>query len=193
MLIKSCIHPNITTSIIASITRSICFYHFGNSSTITRKSLEKENKFNIQNLLKDTNPDGEEFCKLLNEIIEDNLELINLLIQLGMENNERSIYSIAILSSISPIKLIQQLDSLKTINTNISINEDIDTLCKPLNGVGGIEGGLKSIDKLTQMNKNDEKVVQSILKFLQTDIESKYTSEKWRERAAISLRQFPSR
>ena len=184
-LIESCTHSHITTSIITSLVRSITLYDIVKSSTINRKPLEG---VNIQSLLEDTT--GEEFCILLDQMIEQDEKLINFLVQHGMTKGTQSIYSIALLSSIPPTILIQQLGSIKESSSNSLRIEDVIQSANQIisDRSKGMEDGLDVINKLKQLDKTDERVIEVLVKFAQH-----YASEDWRENAVIALSQFSSK
>jgi hypothetical protein len=184
-LIESCNHSHITTSIITSLVRSITLYDVVKSSPINRKPLES---INIQSLLEDD--DGERFCELLDQMIEQDESLIEFLIQHGMTKNNQSIYSIALLSSIPPTNLIQLLNSIKGSFTNsLNIEDVIKSSNQALNNPFTMYyEGLTAINNLKQLDKTDERVIQILVKFAQYD-----GYDEWRENAVISLSQFPSK
>ena len=168
-----------------SLIRSITLYDVVKSSTINRQPL---NKVDIQSLLEDNY--GLEFVPLLNQRVEEDISLISFLAQHGMTKNRNSIYSIAVLSSIPPSILLQQLDSIKSTITN-SLN--IDDVIQSANQIldrpqGKYEEGLASINKLKQLDKEDKRVVEVLVKFAQH-----YGYDEWRENAVYALGEFPSK
>ena len=184
-LIESCTHPHITTSIITSLVRSITLYDVVKSSTINRKPLK--GKVNIQSLIEDD--DGEEFCKLLDLRIEQNESLMKFLVEHGMTKDSQSIYSIALLSSIPPSTLIQQLNSIKgSFIHSLNIENEIQSANQIINHPKTVDSGLRAINNLKQLDKTDERVIQVLVKFAQH-----YGSEQWRENGVIVLSQFPSK
>ena len=184
-LIGSCSHPNITTSIVTSLVRSITLYDIVKPSTINRQPL---NKIDFQSLLQDTY--GCEFVPLLNEMVEQDKSLISFLAQHGMTKDKHSFYSIAVLSSIPPSILLQQLDSITTTITNsLNIEEVIQSANQALSyPQGKYDEGLAAINKLKQLDKGDERVVEVLVKFAQH-----YSYPEWRENAVIALGQFSSK
>ena len=141
----------------------------------------------IQSLVDDAN--GERFCKLLDQMIEQDETLIKFLIQHGMTKNNQSIYSIALLSSIPPSTLIQQLNSIKgSFIHSLNIENEIQSANQIINHPKTLEPGLTAINNMKQLDKTDERVIQVLVKFAQH-----YASEQWRENAVIALSQFPSK
>ena len=184
-LIESCNHSHITTSIITSLVRSITLYDVVKSSPINRKPLEG---VDIQYLLADRN--GERFCELLDQMIEQDESLIEFLIEHGMTKNDQSIHSIALLSSIPPTNIIRILNSIKGSFTN---SLDIEDVIKSSNQILDnpstmYNEGLTAINNLKQLDKTDERVIQILVKFAQY-----YRFGGLRENAVISLSQFPSK
>ena len=184
-LIRSCTHPNITTSITTSLIRSITLYDVVKSSTINRQPLKK---VIIQSLLQDNH--GFKSVPLLNQMVEEDISLVSFLAQHGMTKDRNSIYSIAVLSSIPPSILLQQLDSIKSTFTNSLI---IDHVIQSSNQImnfpqGKYEEGLASINKLKQLDKEDKRVVDVLVKFAQY-----FGFDEWRENAVIALGEFPSK
>jgi hypothetical protein len=184
-LIGSCTHPNITTSMITSLVRSITLYDVVKFSTIDRQPLES---VKVQDLLGDIT--GERYCKLLNQRIEEDPSLINFLTQHGMTKDGRSIYCLALLASIPPSVLIQQL-SLTTVTTgSLNIEDEIRSAYQILDHPEGKYGkGMTAIDKLKQLDKSDERVAEVLIRFISSETGD---FEGWRESAAIALRCFPS-
>ena len=184
-LIESCTHPHITTSIITSLVRSITLYDVVKPSTINRKPLE--GNVNIQYLIEDRT--GERFCELLDQRIEQNESLMKFLVQHGMTKDNQSIYSIALLSSIPPSTLIQQLNSIKgSFIHSLNIENEIQSANQIINHSKTKDPGIRAINNMKQLDKTDERVIQVLVKFAQY-----YASEQWRENAVIALSQFPSK
>ena len=184
-LIKSCNHPNITTSITVSLIQSITLYDIVKSSTIIRTELEED--IIIQDLIKDET--GDNFFSLFNQRIEEDSKLINFLVQHGMTNNNQSIYSIALLSSIPPEILIQQIDSIKGIFTNeLNIEDVIKSANQIIDHPTTVIDGLDAINNLKQLDKSDDRVVDTLVKFAQH-----YAFDDWRLNAVVALSQFPSK
>ncbi len=186
-LIESCTHPNITTSMTTSLVRSITLYDVVKSSTINRQPLEQ---IDIQSLLEDTN--GSKFHSLLNQKVEENGALVAFMAQHGMTKDSHSIYSIAVLSSIPPSILLQQLDSIKaTITNSLNIEDVIQSANQILEQPQGkYDEGLATINKLKQLDKGNERVVEVLVKFVQ-QLNGGYSD--WQENAVIALSQFPSK
>ena len=184
-LIGSCTHPNITTSITTSLIRSITLYDVVKSSTINRQPL---NKVAIQSLLQDNY--GFEFVPLLNQMVEKDISLVSFLTQHGMTKDRNSIYSIAVLSSIPPSILLQQLDSIKSTITNSLNNDDVIQSANQIleHPQGKFSQGLATINKLKQLDKEDKRVVEVLVKFAQH-----YIFDAWRENAVYALGEFPSK
>ena len=184
-LIKLCNHPNITTSIIVSLIQSITLYDIAKSSTIIRTELEED--ISIQNLIEDET--GEEFFPLFNQMIEEDSKLINFLVQHGMTNNNQSIYSIALLSSIPPEILIQQIDSIKGMFTNeLNIEDVIKSANQIIDHPTTFSDGLDAINNLKQLDRTDDRVVDTLVKFAQH-----YAFDDWRLNSVVALSQFPSK
>ena len=184
-LIGSCTHPNITTSITTSLIRSITLYDVVKSSTINRQPLKK---VAIQSLLEDNY--GFEFVPLLDQMVEKDISLISFLVQHGMTKDRNSIYSIAVLSSIPPSILLQQLDSIKsTIINSLNIEDVIQSANHIMDNEGNnYSQGLAAINKLKQLDKEDKRVVEVLVKFAQH-----YIFDAWRENAVYALGEFPSK
>ena len=86
-----------------------------------------------------------------------------------MTKDRNSIYSIDVLSSIPPSILLQQLDS---INSTITNSLNIDDVIQSTNQImdhppGKYVEGLAAINKLKQLDKEDKRVVEILVKFAQ--------------------------
>jgi hypothetical protein len=87
--------------------------------------------------------------------------------------------------------VLLQLDSIKTTITNsLNIEEVIQSANQALSySQGKYSEGLAAINKLKQLDKRDERVVEVLVKFVQ----QLNGYDDWQENAVISLGQFPSK